>query len=199
MAARVEALMVYQSWKPSERRYQAFARFNGDVAISTHAIAAAITDHFPGSVAAPETLQASLDRLTDAFYRVGLAVGGIALVAATLALVGVYGVVSLSAKRRMKEMGIRIALGARDIDVYRALVRSNAPPVFIGLGVGVAAAVGLTLIIDRIAATALPIPFTDPFAFWGAPLALAVVSLVAIAAPARRATGATPVQSLRQD
>ena len=144
-------------------------------------------------------MQAALDRLTDAFYRVGLAVGGIALVAATLALVGVYGVVSLSAKRRMKEMGIRIALGARDVDVYRAMLRSNAPPVFLGLGVGAAAAVGLTIAIDRLAATALPIPFADPFAFWGAPLALAIVVLLAIAAPARRATGATPVQALRQD
>ena len=199
MAARVEALMVYQSWTPSERRYQAFARFNGDAPTATHAIAAAITDHFPGSVAAPETLQAALDRVTDAFYRVGLAVGGVALVAATLALVGVYGVVSLSAKRRMKEMGIRIALGARDVDVYAALLRSNAPPVFIGLGVGVAVAVGLTIVVDRMAATVLPIPFADSFAFWGAPLSLAVVVLVAIAAPARRATGATPIQSLRQD
>jgi hypothetical protein len=90
MAARVEALMVYQSWTPSERRYQAFARFNGDAPTATHAIAAAITGHFPGSVAAPETLQAALDRVTDAFYRVGLAVGGVALVAATLALVGVW-------------------------------------------------------------------------------------------------------------
>jgi predicted permease len=199
IAARVEALMVYQSWRPSQRSYQAFARFGGDAATASHALAAAIADHFPGSVAAPETLQAFLDRFTDVFYRMGLAVGGVALVAATLALVGVYGVVSLSAKRRMKEMGIRIALGARDADVYRAMLRSNAPPVLIGLGVGVAAAVGLTIIIDRLTAATLPIPFADPFAFWGAPPALGVVVLLAIAAPARRATGAAPVEALRQD
>jgi putative ABC transport system permease protein len=199
ISARVEALMVYRPWTPAERRYQTFARINGDAATATHAIAAAIADNFPGAVAAPETLQAALDRFTDAFYRIGLVVGGVALVAATLALVGVYGVVSLSAKRRMKEMGIRIALGARDIDVYKALLRSNAPPVFIGLGVGAAIAVGFATVVDRVAATTLPIPFADPFAFWGAPLALAVVVVVAIAAPARRATGAAPVQSLRQD
>jgi len=52
-AARVEALMVYQAWTPSLRRYQAFARFNGDASTATHTIAAAITRQFPGSVAAP--------------------------------------------------------------------------------------------------------------------------------------------------
>ena len=199
MSARVEALMVYRPWTPAERSYPAFARFNGDAATASHALAAAIADHFPGSVAAPETLQAFLDRFTEVFYRMGLAVGGVAFVAAALALVGVYGVVSLSAKRRMKEMGIRIALGARDIDVYRAMLRSNAPPVFVGLGIGVAVAVGFTLIIDRLTAATLPIPFADPFAFWGAPPALGVVVLLAIAAPARRATCATPVQALRQE
>jgi hypothetical protein len=199
LSARAEALMVYRPWTPSERRYQAFARVNGDVATAAHTIAATITAHFPGSVSAPETLQAALDRFADAFHRIGLAVGGVALVAATLALVGVYGVVSLSAKRRMKEMGIRIALGARDVDVYGAMLRSNAPPVFVGLAVGVTAAVGLTMIIDRLTATVMPIRLADPIAFWGAPLALAIVVLVAIAAPARRATGANPVQALRQD
>jgi putative ABC transport system permease protein len=199
MAARPEALMVYEPWTPSERRYQAFARINGDAAVATHAIAAVITGQFPGAIAAPETVQAALDRFADAFYRIGLAVGGIALVAAILALVGVYGVVSLSAKRRMKEMGIRIALGARDVDVYGAMLRSNAPPVFVGLGVGVAAAVGLTMVIDRLTATVLPIRLADPLAFCAAPLALAVVVIVAIAAPARRATGANPVQALRQE
>jgi ABC-type antimicrobial peptide transport system permease subunit len=199
MAARAEALMVYRSWAPSAQRYQAFARITGDPAAASHAIASAITDRFPGAVAAPETIEASLDRIGDAFHRVGLAVGAIALIAATLALVGVYGSVLLSAKRRTKEMGIRMALGARDVDVYIAMLRSNAPPVFAGLGAGLIVAVGLTVIIDKLIEGELPIRLSDPFAFWSVPLALAVVVLLAIVLPARRATGSSPVQALRQD
>ena len=199
MAARAEALMVYRPWTPSERYFQAFAHFNGDPSIVSHALAAAIKDHFPGAVAAPETIQGALDRMNDAFHRIGLVVGAVALIAATLAIVGVYGVVSLSAKLRMKEMGIRIALGARDIDVYRAMLRSNAPPVLVGLAAGVVTAIGLTMVVERLTATVMPIRLSDPFAFLGAPLVLAAVVLLAIVAPARRATGANPVQALRQD
>jgi ABC-type antimicrobial peptide transport system permease subunit len=199
LSNRAEALMVYRSWTPAETRYQAFARVNGNADAAAHAVAATVMAHFPGAVSEPETIQASLDRAADAFQRVGAVVGVIALVAAILALVGVYGVVSLSAKRRTKEMGIRMALGARDVDVYLAMIRSNAPPVFVGLGAGVALAIGFTALVDRLTATSLPIRFADPIAFWGAPLALAIVVLLAIVAPARRATGANPVQALRQD
>jgi predicted lysophospholipase L1 biosynthesis ABC-type transport system permease subunit len=199
MASRAEALLVYRPWSPSQQQYQAFARVNGDVASASHAIAAAITNRFPGAIAAPETIQLSLDRIADAFYRMGLAVGAIALTAALLALVGVYGVVSLSAKRRTKEMGIRMALGARDIDVYSAMLRSNAPPVLVGLVGGVVVAIGLATILDRLTSGELPIQLSDPPAFWAVPIILAVVVLLAIVVPARRATGASPVRALRQD
>jgi len=199
MAARAEALMVYRSWAPSSQRYHAFARITGDPAIAAHALSSAITDRFPGAVAEPETIQASLDQIGVAFHLIGVAVGTIALIAATLALVGVYGSVLLSAKRRTKEMGIRMALGARDVDVYIAMLRSNAPPVFVGLGAGLIVAVGLTVIIDKLTAGELPIRLSDPFAFWSVPLVLAVVVLLAIVMPARRATGSHPVQALRQD
>ena len=55
MAARAEALMVYRPWSPSAQRYQAFARITGDPAVASHTLASAITDRFPGAVAAPET------------------------------------------------------------------------------------------------------------------------------------------------
>ena len=122
------------------------------------------------------------------------------MIAATLALVGVYGGVLLSAKRRTKEMGIRMALGARDADVYIAMLRSNAPPVFVGLGAGLMVAVGLTVIVDRLTAGELPIRLSDPFAFWSVPLVLAAVVLLAIVLPSRGALhGSSPVQALRQD
>jgi len=71
--------------------------------------------------------------------------------------------------------------------------------VFVGLGAGLFVAVGLTVIIDKLTEGALPIRLSDPFAFWSVPLVLAVVVLLAIVLPARRATGSSPVQALRQD
>jgi ABC-type lipoprotein release transport system permease subunit len=71
--------------------------------------------------------------------------------------------------------------------------------VLAGLACGVVAAIGLAAVIDRLTKGELPIRLEDPLAFWVVPMILAVVVLLAIIVPARRATGASPVQALRQD
>ena len=96
-------------------------------------------------------------------------------------------------------MGIRLALGAQRRDVHRAIVGTSAPPVVVGLAVGVALTAVVAVIVDRMAAQALPARFVDPFSFVAAALALVVVAVAAMAAPAHRAAGADPVLALRQD
>ena len=119
--------------------------------------------------------------ITAAFQRVGEVVGLMAGITALLAIVGVYGVVALAAKRHLKEMGIRLALGARRRDVFRAMVAPNARPVTTGLLVGA----GFTTIFaaesDRLlGAGGFPVRILDPIAFVLAVLALATAVSIAM-------------------
>jgi ABC-type antimicrobial peptide transport system permease subunit len=137
--------------------------------------------------------------LTDAFQRVGEVVGIMAAITAVLAIVGVYGVVALAARRRLKEMGIRLALGARRMDIYRAMVGPNARPVVIGLILGTLFATGMAFESDRLLAQEFPVRITDPIAFVVAGLALAAAVGVAMLVPARRATSVDPALVVRQE
>jgi predicted permease len=199
VADAADALMIYRPWSPNAHRYRAFVRFEGTADQAARAVAAAVRRRFPEAIVAPQTIQAGIDQLMAGFGRLGLVVGGVAIIAAILALVGVYGVVSLTVKRRTKEMGIRVALGARNSDVYRAILGSSAPPVLVGLAAGLTLAAGAAAVIDRAAVASLPAHVTDPLAFFGAALVLAGVALAAIMWPARQAGRVDPVDVLRQD
>ena len=193
------AVMVYRSWAPAAERYRAFVRFSGASDRMTSAMVVALRRRFPDAAIAPATVQASVDFVTAAFRRMGVVAGGVALIAAGLALVGVYGVVSLAARRRTKEMGIRLALGARRHDVHRAIVGASAPPVVAGLAIGLAFTGVVAVVVDRLAAQMIPARFIDPISFVGAALALVGVAVAAMAAPAHRAAGVDPMLTLRQD
>src|SRR5262249_43279608 len=137
--------------------------------------------------------------LTDAFQRIGGAVGVMAAITAVLAIVGVYGVVALAARRRAKEMGIRLALGARRLDVYRAMVSPNARPVMYGLITGALFTAAMAVESDRLLAQEFPVKILDPIAFAAAALALAAAVSIAMLVPARRATVVDPATVLRQE
>jgi len=193
------AVMVYQPWAQSQWRYQAFVRFSGAADRTASAMVVALRRRFPEAAVAPQTVQSSVDFVAAAFRRLGIIAVGVALIAALLALVGVYGVVSLASRRRTKEMGIRLALGARTGDVHRAIVRSSAPPVVGGLAIGLSITVAVAIVVDRTAIETIPVRFIDPLSFVAAALALAGVALAAMAVPAHRAAGTDPMLALRQD
>ncbi|HEU4786816.1 MAG TPA: FtsX-like permease family protein, partial [Gemmatimonadaceae bacterium] len=198
-ADRTQALMVYRSWRPDERLYQPFVRADRDPDLVGRAAAGAIVRQFAGAVASPRTVEAQVRLMTDAFQRIGVVVGSVAAIAALLAIVGVYGVVALAAKRRLKEMGIRIALGARPAHVYRAMVQPNARAVAIGLVIGAILATALAALCDRLLAAVFPVRVVDLTAFVVAGLSLAAASLVAMLVPARRVASLDPARVLRQD
>lgn len=199
IANQSQSLMLYRVWRPDEPFNQLFIRVDRDPDAVAREAATTLIRRFPGLIAAPKTLEAELALVTDAFQRVGSIVGGVAMITALLAIVGVYGVIALAAKRRLKEMGIRIALGARSADVYRAMVAPNARSVAAGLLVGAAASTLLAVGADRMLATIFPVRIFDPVAFVVAALVLAVAAALAMFAPARRATGVDPSKVLRQD
>jgi putative ABC transport system permease protein len=116
---------------------------------------------------------------------------GLALV---LAVIGIAGVTAYAVSQRTRELGIRIALGARTIDMLRLVLGETAGLVAIGLVVGVAAALALTRTLQSLL---YGVTSSDPATFTGAALALAAAALVATYVPARRVGHVNPVDALR--
>ena len=136
IAEPVQALMVYTPWRPNARLYQPFLRVEDGRSGVVRRVASLVSERFAGAVAAPMTVEEQLTQLTDAFQRVGEVVGIMAAITAVLAIVGVYGVVALAARRRLKEMGIRLALGARRDGHLSGDGGAECAAVVIGLVVG---------------------------------------------------------------
>ena len=118
---------------------------------------------------------------------------GVALI---LASVGLYGVMNYSATQRTHEVGIRMALGATRSDIMRLVVGNGMLLTLIGIGLGVAASLGLTRVM---ASLLFGITATDVPTFLGVSLVLAAVALIANYIPARRATRVDPVIALRYE
>jgi ABC-type antimicrobial peptide transport system permease subunit len=144
-------------------------------------------------------VEEQLTVMVDTFQRIGEVVGLMAAITAILAIVGVYGVVALAARRRLKEMGIRLALGARRMDIYRAMVAPNARPVASGLVAGAVFATVLALESDRLLAKVFPVRLMDPVAFVFAALGMGAAVAIAMLLPARRATVVDPAVVLREE
>jgi putative ABC transport system permease protein len=199
IAEPVQALMMYVPWRPSARLYQPFLNVDDAANGVVQRVSSLVSQRFAGAIAAPQTVEEELTIVTDSFQRIGEVVGLMAAITAALAIIGMYGVVALSAKRRLKEMGIRLALGARRADVYRAMVAPNTRPVLIGLAVGAAFTTVLSLESDRLLAAVFPVRLVDPVAFFFAIAALAAAVTIAMVVPARRATAVNPAVVLRED
>jgi predicted permease len=193
--------LVYQPWSPSARPYSLVVRFGGDAGATIGLVSRSLRDAFPGAIVEVMTIQSQIDRFVRGFVRteaIVLILGGVAL---ALAVIGIYGVVSFSVSRRTREMGIRMALGARTTDIWKTVIGSTARPVVAGLVVGllVATAAGALggLLVDRAPKT-IPIDPRDPVAYAVVSLILAAAALGAMIGPARRAAGGAPVDALRE-
>lgn len=119
--------------------------------------------------------------------------GGIAL---TLALVGVYGVVSYTVGTRTREIGVRIALGAMHDQIVGLMLRRGAVMVGIGLAVGTAAALVLSRYLESLLYGVEP---TDPLTFAAVLVGFATVSAAATYLPSRRAARIDPIQVLKSE
>jgi putative ABC transport system permease protein len=121
---------------------------------------------------------------------------GFAALALLLAAVGIYGVISYSVRQRTHELGIRMALGAQAVDVLKLIIVQGLKLTFIGVAIGLTAALSLTRWMKSLLFEVRP---TDPMTFIVIALLLIAVALLACWVPARRATKVDPVVALRKD
>jgi putative ABC transport system permease protein len=121
---------------------------------------------------------------------------GFAGLALLLAAVGIYSVLAYAVRRRLREIGIRMALGAGGRDVLGLVVRQALILVVIGLGLGLAASFALTRMIQS---ALYGVTATDPATFTGVSLLLTIVALFACLVPIRRAVRVDPTVALRYE
>jgi ABC-type antimicrobial peptide transport system permease subunit len=116
------------------------------------------------------------------------------LLGLAVAVVGLFGLLSYSVSLRGREMGIRMAVGARPADVRRLVMRQGMALVAAGVVLGVAAALFTTRLL---AALLFGVGTADPLTFLLVPVVLTLVALGACDLPARRAAGLDPASVLR--
>jgi predicted permease len=113
-----------------------------------------------------------------------------------LASIGVYGVVSYSVSRRLREVGIRMALGASAAEVRSIILKQSMRPVLAGAAAGLMLAAGVARILQSVL---FGVSTYDPVAFIGAPLVLITVAAAASMVPIRRAMRVDPMTALRYE
>ena len=175
------------------------------LAVRTHADAAAIVPAVREAVRQIDDRLALADvRTMEQIWTGSLAglrapvwfVGSFAAVSAVLAALGLYGVLSHAVAQRRREIGIRMALGARAHDVLSLVARSTLAMVGVGLVVGL---IGAAVVTRAARSLLFEVSALEPGAFVFGVAAMAVVALLAAVLPARRATRVDPALALRRE
>jgi putative ABC transport system permease protein len=123
-------------------------------------------------------------------------IGSLAAVALTLAMVGIYSVISFSVNERTREIGIRMALGAERRDVLKMVLGQGMSVAVVGICAGLAIAFALTRLLKTLL---FEVSATDPKTFLLVASMLTVVALLACYLPARRATRVDPLVALKDE
>src|SRR5436853_4681652 len=147
-------------------------------------------------VADVKTLRDQLDLSLFPSRVAAWTLGGFGVLALLLAAIGIYGVVSYSVARRTREIGVRMALGAKEKDVLRLVLGEGLFVIAVGLALGLMLAVAATRVIVGFL---YGVGATDPLTFAGVPRLLGFVALVASYIPARRVTKVDPLVALRYE
>ena len=113
-----------------------------------------------------------------------------------LTVVGIYSVISYTVSHHTREIGIRMALGAKGTDVLRLIIGKGLMLTLMGIGIGLVGALGITRVLQTLL---FGISTTDWVTFTGVALFLMFIGLIATAIPARRAIKIDPLVALRYE
>jgi len=181
----------------NSRQAMLVLRTTGDPARMTAALRAAMKEIDPAlPLANVATLETLLDQSVAQPRFLAALLTGFALLAALLALVGVYGLLSFAVSRRVRELGVRMALGAGRARLLRLVLRQSAVLVIFGLAGGVALAVAVSRMLRTLLFGVRP---DDPLTIAGMAAAIALAAFVASLPPALRAARIDPVVALREE
>jgi putative ABC transport system permease protein len=125
-----------------------------------------------------------------------LLLGIFAALALILSIMGIYGVVTYSTSARTREIGIRMAMGARERDIFQLVMRDAAILILTGSTLGTLAAILATRLLSS---QLYQLSATDPLTFASVLLLLICVALIACFIPARRAMKVNPAITLRRE
>jgi predicted permease len=168
------------------------AAMNDEVAYAVHSLASTMP------IFDVQTMTTALDTTNGLlFFQIGAALAGcLGLLGLVLATVGSYGVVSYSASQRTREIGIRMALGARQGDVLRLMLLQASLVIGAGIAVGILGAA----VVAHLASHFLSgVSTLDPVTYLVASVLLTGIALLACYVPARRATRVDPIVALRYE
>lgn len=144
------------------------------------------------------TMQERIDDSQAAYIHRSAAylVGGFAILALLLGVVGLYGVIAYSVNQRTREIGVRMALGAQRSSVYQLILKEAGRLIAAGVAVGLLAAVGAAMLMGKLL---FGVQAWDAGTLLGVAALLAVSALLASYVPARRAASVNPAEALRAE
>ena len=198
---RPDSPLIYESWAPGAGPYTPILRFSGDAVAVGQAVTAVLRESYPGAYLDVRTIQSEIDANMNGFWHLEVLIAILSGVAVSLAIIGIYGVLSFAVSRRTQEIGVRVALGARHSDIYGAVMKSSVRPIIAGMIVGESLALTGAWILSRVLERSpfMPLRSNDPVAFAAVPILVAAVALAACYIPARRAMRVDPIVTLRYE
>jgi putative ABC transport system permease protein len=185
----------YEDWHP----------FTMQLAVRTTSQPASLTSAVTAAIHSIDPTQPVVDVMTmDDLIATSLSqrrfsmllLAAFAILALLLAAVGIYSVLSFAVRRRVREIGIRVALGAEMKDILRLVVTEGMKPALLGLALGVVGALALGRVV---ASFIYGIAAYDPLTFAAVAMLLGAVALLASIIPAYRAARIEPTRALREE
>jgi predicted permease len=192
-----EPQIFFPLWERSVEEGTFYVRARRSTAATMRSVRASIGRIDPQlSILSLRTIDDQLDRLLIVERVLAVLAGAFAAAATLLAMIGLYGVLSFSAARRTKEMGIRLALGAPRWQPGALIVREAAWLTLAGLAIALPMAWALGRLVQSLLFGVSPM---DATTIGAAAAAIAVVCLLASAAPARKSWTVNPLDALRSE